>query len=677
MKKIVFIFALCFCSVFLNAQQQNSLKIDTAITLSGVEVSATRADLKTPVSQKNISRNDISKAHFGQDVPYFLNSTPSVSMYSDGGNQIGYMYMRLRGIDQTRINFTLNGVPLSEPEDQGCYFSNYTDFMANVGSVQIQRGVGTSTNGTASFAGSVNFESPNLYDTAYSGLSTGYGSYNSNRMSAVFNSGILKNGTAVYGRYSSNYSDGYRHHSGTDASTFFISGGHYGKKDIIKFTAFSGKSKNQMAYLATSEADIKNDPRTNYLSPDEKDLFRQDFAQLQHTHIFGSNSFVTSSLYYTGLSGNYDVYFSPDMLNFSLFSDLYGVTSAYSYIKGRTKIVAGINASSYYRNHSMSISPMFSQKIYSNRGTKEDASAFTKISYDLKKLTLFADVQGRISQFSYVADKNYGISVEPVTWKFLNPKVGTTYSFNNKINVYASVGKMHREPTRNDMLAGFDDIDTSNVSVIGDLKKVKPEDVTDYEVGTNIKFRNATVQANVYRMDFKNEIAAIGQLSYIGLPLRKNVESSYRQGVELDYSLALNKWLSVSGNVSYMDAKIKTYTTDYDSITYKNVSPLLTPKIILNQSVDFTSKSFTASVFVRHSGKSYLDNTMNDTLMMPSTTLFGASASVKFSKNCSVSVVANNLFDTLTYGGGYSMGGQRYYYVMAGRNLFATLNVKF
>lgn len=668
MRNSFFIFFLCY-SVCLNAQ-------DTAIVLSGTEVIATRADLKTPVSQKNISGIEISKAHFGQDAPYFLNSTPSVTMYSDGGNQTGYMYMRLRGIDQTRINFTLNGIPLSEPEDQGCYFSNYTDFMSNVGSVQIQRGVGTSTNGTASFAGSVNFESPNLYDTAYSGLSAGYGSYNSNRMSAVFNSGMLKNGTSVYGRYSSNYSDGYRYHSGTDASTFFISGGHYGKKDIIKFTAFSGKSQNQMAYLATLESDIKNDPRTNYLSTDEKDLFRQNFAQLQHTRRFDSHSFVTSSLYHIGLSGNYDVYFAPDMLNFSLFSDLFGITSAYTYQENKVKIVTGINASSYFRNHSMSIQPMASQKIYSNRGDKHETSAFFKVSYDIKKFTVFADIQQRMTTFSYMADKNYGISVEPVSWDFINPKVGLTYSLNTTMNLYASAGQMHREPTRNDMLAGFDDIDTSNFSVIGDLKRIKPESVTDYEVGTNIKFKDATLQANVYRMNFKNEIAAIGQLSYIGLPLRKNVESSYRQGVELDYYWHLNKWLSVSGNITYMDAKIKTYTTDYDSVTYKNVSPLLTPKIILNQSMDFTSKSFTLSVFVRYSGKSYLDNTMNDTLMMPSATLLGTSASVRLSKNCAVSAVVNNLLDVRTYGGGYSMGGQRYYYVMAGRNVFVTLNIK-
>jgi outer membrane receptor for ferrienterochelin and colicin len=155
------------------------------------------------------------------------------------------------------------------------------------------------------------------------------------------------------------------------------------------------------------------------------------------------------------------------------------------------------------------------------------------------------------------------------------------------------------------------------------------------------------------------------------------VESSYRQGIEIDYSYVVRKWLSISGNATYMNAKIKEYTTDYDSITYVNVSPLLTPKVIFNQSVDFTYKKFEASVFMRYSGESYLDNTMNDSLIMPATTLFGASALVNISKSCSLSLVANNLFDALSYGGGYSAGGQRYYYVMAGRNFFATLNLKF
>lgn len=676
MKKLLLL-VVAFVPALLSAQRDTIKTKDSSHVLNSVEITGIRADIKTPVSQKTLSSQEIQNGYFGQDVPVILSQTPSVIYYSDGGAYSGYMYMRIRGIDQTRINFTFNGIPLNEPEDQGCYFSNYTDFATNIGSVQMQRGVGTSTNGTASFAGSVNFESPDLSDSSYTGIQTGYGSYNSSRMSSVFNTGILKNNMAFYGRYSHNYSDGYRYHSGTDANTFFLTGGYFGKKDIVKFTAFSGKSKNQMAYLATSESDIKNDPRTNYLSKDENDDFRQDFFQVQHTRFIGEKSFLTSSLYYTGLSGNYDVYFAPDMLNFSLFSDFYGAMSNYSYYGKNIKINAGINANSYYRNHSMSIKPMASQSLYSNRGDKSEVATFFKVSYDIKKLTVFGDLQGRVAKFSYRPNSGYAISVEPVTWKFFNPKAGITYSLSEKNNLYASVGSMHREPTRNDMFAGFDDMDTSNFSIIGNLNRVKPESVTDFELGTNINLKKLKIQADIFRMDFKNEIAAIGQLSYIGLPLRKNVASSYRQGVEIDYLWSPTKYLSFSGIACYMNARIKEYTTDYDSVTYKNVAPYMTPTIVASQTASLTFWKITTSISANYMSKAYLDNTMNDTLMMSSNLLFNASVSVKVCKNCSVSIIANNLTDVLAYNSGYAMGGTRYYYVAAGRNFFASLNLKF
>jgi iron complex outermembrane receptor protein len=325
----------------------------------------------------------------------------------------------------------------------------------------------------------------------------------------------------------------------------------------------------------------------------------------------------------------------------------------------------------------MSIKPLASQSFYSNRGEKDEVAIFAKASYDIKKITLFGDLQVRMAKFSYKPSDGYGVSIEPVTWKFFNPKAGATYSFNSKNNLYVSIGKMHREPTRNDMFAGFDDMDTSNVALIGDLTRVKPESVTDFEIGTNVNLKNLKVQANLFRMDFKNEIAAIGQLSYIGLPLRKNVGSSYRQGIEIDYSWSPKKYISFSGTACYMKARIKEYTTDYDSITYTNVAPCITPEIVINQAVSFSFWKITTSISANYMGEAYLDNTMNDTLTMSANLLFNASASIKISNKCSVSIIANNLLDTLIYNSGYAMGGTRYYYVTAGRNLFATLNLKF
>lgn len=659
----------------LSFSQTDSTKKLTEVIVSGV-----RADKNDPVSQSNVAKESIQKNYAGQDFSSLIvNKAPSLTFYSDGGNNNGYMYLRMRGIDQTRINFTLNGISLAEPEDAGLYTSNYTDFLSNVNSIQVQRGVGITPNGVGNLVGSVNFEGPNLCDTAYTSLQTGYGSFNSSRVSAGFNTGITKSGFAAYGRFSNIYSDGYRYNSGTNANTFFASIGYYKKKDIFKFTAFSGKSKNQMAYVATSIDDIKHDPRTNYLSPDERDDFNQQFAQLQHTRQTGKNSLLTSSIYYVGLQGQYGVLFSPSMYNFSLFSDLYGAMSTWSVLKNNLSFKIGINGYSYYRNHSMAISPSLSQNLYSNRGNKTELSAFTKISYSIKKITLFADLQYRTVNFSYKPNDEYNLNVKPITWNFINPKAGLTYKFNDNYSSYVSVGQMHKEPTRNDMFAGFDDIDTSNVSIIGDFTKVKPEQVTDYELGFRSSYNKFNLSANAFFMQFKNEIAAIGQLSYIGLPLRKNVSSSQRYGLELDYSLRLTKQLTLSGNGTYMKANINSYTSDFDSIVHDNITPLLTPEWILNQSVSYglfcNRINITAST--RYISTQFLGNDNDTNLTVPEAFTFNGAISILVTKRISLSLLCNNITDKKIFNGGYSMLGTAYYYVGAPRNYYLTLNYKF
>lgn len=646
------------------------------VTISGVRVSDNH-----PVSQSNISKESIKRNYAGQDFSALItNKAPSLTFYSDGGNSNGYMYLRMRGIDQTRINFSLNGVQLAEPEDNGFYTSNFTDFLSNINSIQIQRGVGITPSGVGNLVGSVNFESPNLSDSSYSDIQTGYGSFNSSRFSSGFNTGITKSGFAAYGRFSNTYSDGYRKNSGTNANTFFTSVGYYGKKDILKLTAFTGTSKNQMAYLATSIKDIDSlGARTNYLSPDERDDFRQNFIQLQHTRKTGQNSFLTSNIYYVGLQGQYGVLFAGTMYNYALFSDLYGAMSTWAFIKEKFSFRIGANGYSYYRDHSMQIAPVMSQSIYSNRGNKQEVSAFAKASYNIDKLTMFADVQLRRATFSYRPSAGYNLKVNPVTWAFFNPKGGLNYQFNKKTSSFISVGQMHREPTRNDMFAGFDDMDSSNVSLIGNLEKVKPEQVTDYEIGFRHNCNRFSLSSNIFYMQFKNEIAAIGQLSYIGLPLRKNVASSQRYGLEIEYSYCPTKNLTLAGNGTYMKANIDSYTSDFDSVTYNNVTPLLTPEWILNQSISYSllndKISITAST--RYISTQFLGNDNNEKLMVTEAFTFNGAISIRPTKRISVSLMCNNITDKRIFNGGYSVLGSAYYYVGTPRNYYVALNYKF
>lgn len=647
-----------------------------------------RSDDKTPVTQKTIKKEEIGRNYFGQDMTFILNSTPAMTAYSDNGLYNSYTYFRLRGVDQTRINMTLNGIPLNEPEDQGVYFSNYPDFGSNLNSAQIQRGVGISSYGSSSFVGSINFEGPNLLDTNYTSLETGLGSYNSYRTSVGYNSGLQKNGFAIYGRYSMIGSDGYKYNVFNRSRTFFTSAGYYGKKDVIKLTAFSGLSKNGMGYLATNIDDINIDPRTNYLTKDEQDNFEQDFTSLQWVRTLNNKSYINTSIFYNHLDGNYDIYFNPDMANFRLVSNFYGITTNYSYTSNRFKFNFGGYVSRYDRSHMMSYRPSVTSYFYTNKGLKNEISSFVKAHYNLSKnIVIFGDIQYRNVTFNYVPDKINTSNIDGLAWNFINPKGGVKYSQNNNLSYYASIGQTHREPTRNDLFNGYDDISPLNGNTyVGlgvdtiDIRNIKPESVIDYELGFDYCYKNFSTHLNGYYMDFKNEIAAIGRLSYIGLPLRKNVASSYRTGVEFDMTWKPIKGLVISQNINYCYAKIKEYTTDYDSLTYKNVTPLLTPNLISNTSISYTHNFLSIGVNGRYVSKSFLDNTQNNSFVTPEYFILGGNIGVNV-KNISVKILVNNITNQKYYNSGYvgygSNGPTSAYFVSAPRNYYVTMSYKF
>lgn len=666
-----------------------SQEIDT-ITLNEVQIVSVRAEQKTPITQKTLTKEEIQKNYVGQDMSYILNNTPSINTWSDNGLYNSYTYFRLRGVDQTRINMTLNGVPLNEPEDQGVYFSNYPDFGANLNSVQIQRGVGSSSYGSSSYIGSINFEGPNLRDTMWSSLESGVGSFNSYRFSVAHNTGI-RNKIGIYARYSAIGSDGYRYNSFNRSRTFFTSVGYYGDKDVIKFTAFSGESDNGMAYLATNIEDINIDPRTNYLRPDERDRFRQDFVSLQWIRKTGSNSTLNTSLFYNHLDGNYDIFIPDSLGDYTLFfrlkSHFTGALTTWNYSKGKFKVNTGLNINYYERSHMMSIYPNTTEWLYTNKGIRTEISTFTKVHYDItNKLTSYVDVQFRNSNFIYVPDVAYTERLDPISWNFLNPKAGFKYNQNKKLSYYTSVGMSHREPTRNDLFSGYDDVEPINrneyvgfgVDTI-DIRNIKPERVIDFELGTEWKSDKISISTNVYYMDFKNEIAPIGRLSYIGLPLRKNVESSFRSGIEFDLKYNPIKNLIISQTFNYSYNRIKEWTTD-DGVVFSNVAPLLTPNIITNTSVSYKWNVLTFGLSGRYVGRSYLDNTMNEEFTTPDYFLLDGYVGVDY-KRISFRTMVNNITNVRYFTSGYvgfnGVDNTRAFFIGAPRNIYLTLSYKF
>jgi iron complex outermembrane receptor protein len=516
--------------------------------------------------------------------------------------------------------------------------------------MQIQRGVGTSSNGTASYGGSINFESKTGVEKEVS-AQLGYGSFNTQRANVSFGSGIMDNKTAIYTGISAYQTDGYKYHSGGGGYSIFVSGGHYGKKNTIKFTGFTGNSVNKMAWFAVSEDSIKKDPRINNNPDGEDDDFTQSFAQMQYVHGFNKYSTITTTAYCNRLDGIWGMFVAQDtLMEFKLGSNFYGIMSNYHLEKNKVVLNIGVHGNSYDRMHSGSID---TTTFYTNTGYKVDYSSYAKIGYTLGKFNLFSDMQIRNVGFRYNGDS----TMNPLNWIFFNPKGGVTYNYSKRVNYYFSVGQSHREPTRTDMFGGYDNL----VSPVD----IKSEQVIDYELGSNLKANKLSFQYNLYFMDFKNEITLLGALGSNGLPLMANVDKSFRSGLELDlnYKLTSNFTLTNSSNYSY--CRIKGGGNEYQ--------PLYTPNLIVNQGVEYTYKNFIVGVLVKYHSESFINS--DNTLTTPEFLILNANVSYKY-KKYTVSAQAINITNKRYYTSGYAIGTDKYFFVNAPLSVYVTLKAE-
>lgn len=648
--------------------------------LESVMISAVRASGAAPISQKTLSRAELEPRYFGQDVPLLLQgAAPSLTSYAETGNYWGYSYIRLRGIDQSRINLTLDGIPLNDPEDQVLYFADFPDLANSLNSVQVQRGVGTSSNGTAAYAGSINMETMPLATSARRGdADLEGGAFGSRRASADFTSGLLSSKFAMYARVSALHTDGYRYHSGVDGRSLFASGGYFGDRDIVKVTVTTGTMRDTMAYLAVPESALAVDRRINPLTPRERDGFGERLAALSYTHLLGPSSSISTTLYRISASGDYDVLIDS-LDNFNLKFVWYGVTSDWTYRRDAVQLDIGVNGNTYARDHAEYQRPDLTDPLYFNTGHKTDASGFAKLGYTAGRATLFGDVQARRAEFRYTPDAHADIAGPSIAWSFLNPKAGVTYALTEPVSLYASYGKNTREPARNDMFAGFDNLDTSNVEFVGALTRVKPETVHDLEVGATYRGPALEAHANVYSMDFHNEIAPIGALSYIGNPLRKNVAASYRRGIEADATYRGLSRVLLTANLALSHNRIREYvdSTGDTPVTYHNVQPLLTPTVVTFERAAFAAtRQVTVALEARYQNRSYLQNTSDARYVLPAALNVDASASWRIG-NYELVARCNNVTDSKKYGSGYASDGVSYYYVVPPRNVFLTVKASF
>jgi len=659
---------ILFLLTLLTSQQlkaQDTPRLDTTKTLKEVIVTY-QADKLTPITFQNLSSIDLKAKSTGQEPSFLLSELPSITVYSDAGNTQGYSYFRMRGIDQTRINITLDGVPLNEPEDQGAYFSNYPDILNSVSKIQIQRGVGTSKNGVASYGGSVQLFSPNLYDSTKKTFGIGYGSFNSLRAFGEFNSGI-KNKKALYVRASQVYSDGYKYNSSNNSQSVFINSGLFYDKAAWKINLLAGHQQNQLAWLGVSDSLISTDRKTN-ANKNEKDKFTQCLVQLQNSWRPNTVSTIQTSVYYTFVNGNYDFNLNnflglpttSELYNYAFQSNLIGVFSNYTFSKKRFNWTTGIHGNIYDRQHLGSEKTL--GQLYKNTGYKNEVSVFTKVDYTIKKITFFADIQYRYSTFDY----NGTVSFDKMNWHFINPKAGLSYAIKENSTLYYSIGKTGREPTRNDLFGGNDDLLADSLgNAIVSIKT--PEYVLNQELGFRHQSQKLNFNLNLYYMDFKNEIVLDGKFGPNGLALTNKVEQSFRTGIELSVTYKINKNFSLINNSSFNYSRIKEQKEVF--------TPILTPPIIINQEAVYFYKRFSIALSARYQDKSYIDFANTSTVK----NYFLINARVQYNiKGFQFCVFLNNISNTQYFNNGYvDFDGSKKYFVQAPTNFHASIKYSF
>ena len=653
-------------------------RVQTAQALERLTVSAVRATDAAPVARTTLDRAQLERDYSGQDVPLTLKQAPSITAYSESGSLLNYSYFRVRGIDQSRVAITLDGIPLNEPEDQQIYFSDFPDLTNSLQSMQVQRGVGTSTYGQAAYGGSLNFATRSLTGTPRSTtIEVGGGSFGMARATLAANSGALDNRWAFNGRFSGMRADGYRDGSSSAANSAFASAGYFGDRDLVKFTATTGLERNGQAYTPVPDSELRVDPRFNPIAG-VGDKYRESFATLSWTRLLSPNASAGITGYGFATRGFYDYPSgtTAPALRYNSASRWVGAIAAAHLVNGRLTIDGGAHALTYSKDHEFAERTDLGYPGYSNTGYKTEASAFGKASYSLGATTLFGDLQVRTAEFRYKPTEGYGLDEASQRWSFVNPKLGVTVQAADRVSLFASYGTTGREPTRGDLFAGSDDVTPDDAPALLPLDRVKPEHVNDLEAGATLGFDRASLTVNLFDMRFRDEIARTGATTPLGYDIRANVGRSYRRGIEVDALFSLTRTLDLRASMTVSRNRIDSYTDEGTGITYADVEPILTPAFLASQQLTWRASqrvSFTADG--RYQGLSYLAPFGDERLTSPA--FFVLDGGFRYELGSStLAVYGRNLLNRHAYPSGDVSGGVPRYFILAPASLDVSITVR-
>ncbi|CAM1348995.1 TonB-dependent receptor [Tenacibaculum insulae] len=595
---------------------------NNSTVLDEVLVSAVRVQADAPVTHSNLSKKEISKRNLGQDIPVLLNYLPNVISSSDAGAGVGYTYMSVRGSDASRVNVTVNGIPYNDAESQGTFWVNMGDFASSTQSLQLQRGVGTSTNGSGAFGASLNILTDAVATEAGGEISNSFGSYKTRKHTVKFTTGKVNEHFEFAGRVSNIYSDGYIDRASTDLKSYFLQGSYTDKNTLIKALVFGGKEETYQAWDGISAQQLKEDRRQNPLTyENEIDNFQQDHYQLHWNEKFSENWSTNVGLNYTRGKGYFEQFKDDrDAADYNnlivdgsdvivrrwLDNHFYVANVNATYNKNGLEIISGISYSDYENDHygeliwgsDLAANTNIRDHYYDGKSTKNDFSVFSKASFNLtEKLRAFVDLQGRFVTYKTngLTSKRKPLNVDE-TFNFFNPKVGLTYKLNDNNSFYTSFAKANREPNRSDFKGGVN----------------THESLNDYELGWRFKNDFVKLNTNLYFMDYQNQLVLTGEIDDTGDALRSSSGNSYRLGLELDADIRLTEQFSVRQNIAVSQNKNVAFFTNRDGALQDlgNTTIANSPNIVTGNTFTYhPSENFQIAFLSKFVGEQYLSNT--------------------------------------------------------------------
>jgi iron complex outermembrane recepter protein len=657
----------------------NVMLLTKSVLTEEVFVNATRAGEHMPLSYSTITKEEISKNNNARDIPYLLNYTPSIVVSSDAGTGVGYTNINIRGTDVKRINVTIDGVPVNDAESHGVWWVDLPDLASSADNIQIQRGVGTSTNGAGAFGATINFQTTDLKREPYAEINSSYGSFNTSKNTIHFGTGLINQKFAIDGRLSKIWSDGYIDRAFSDLKSFYVSGTMYGETAILKLMIFSGVEHTYQAWDGVPKDSLKTHRTFNpYNYKNETDNYWQDNYQLHYSKKINGDLTANVALHYTRGKGYYEnlkqnslfssfnlpnAIFNADTITSSDFiaqkwlkNDFYGFTYSLNYRVKNISAVLGGGWNQYVGNHFGNI--VWAKIVtfngenyqwYKGTGDKKDLNTFLKINYSLtNKLNLFADMQFRNIKYSIGGfDDNLKDLTQNHKYNFFNPKTGLVYNFSGKQKIYASFGVSQREPDR----GNFTDADPGKTPI--------PEKLFDYEAGYEFKSSKLTLKGDIYYMYYRDQLILTGEINDVGSTILTNVPKSYRQGIEIETGIRVLKNLSWYENFTVSRNIIPVFTdlTDNWDTSGQNVEILknktisFSPSVIASSVLDYYPlKNLHLSMNSKYVGKQYIDNTQNSERMLNAYMVHNLSfiytVSNKIFKELTCQFVVNNLFDT-------------------------------